>query len=161
MRTESSTFGLSTRTRVLVIIGVIALSLWMIYPVQTSLKPGLDLNGGPQLVLRVKTEEALLLQTQAAAEQLRTTLTDARVSFSAVEVVNATEFRAHGIGDESALRRAADESASIYVRTSAVARRPRPRPAVHALVLPPGWRQRVDLGRVEPAHCWRSWPTFR
>ena len=119
MRTDFSLIGASTRNRVLVIIGVIALSLWMIYPVQTSLKLGLDLNGGVQLVLRVKTEDALLLQTQAAAERLRTTLTDARVSFSAVEVVNATEFRAHGIGDESALRRAADESASIYVRTSA------------------------------------------
>ena len=55
MRTDISLFGASTRNRVLVIIGVIALSLWMIYPVQDSLKLGLDLNGGVQLVLRVKT----------------------------------------------------------------------------------------------------------
>jgi protein-export membrane protein SecD/preprotein translocase SecF subunit len=119
MRTDNSFIGASTRHRVLVIIGVIALSLWIIYPIQNSLKLGLDLNGGVQLVLRVKTDDALLLQTQAAAERLRTTLTEARVSFSTVEVVSATEFRVHSIGDESALRRAADESAATYERTSA------------------------------------------
>ena len=59
MRTEISFIGASTRNRVLVIIGVIALSLWMIYPIQNSLKLGLDLNGGVQLVLRVKTEDPL------------------------------------------------------------------------------------------------------
>ena len=62
-----------------------------------------------QLVLRVKTDDALLLQTQAAAERLRTTLTEARVAFSSVDVVSATEFRVDGIGDESALTRAADD----------------------------------------------------
>ena len=72
MRTDLSFFG-AARNRVLVIIGVIALSLWMLYPIQDSLKLGIDLNGGVQLVLRVKTDDALLLQTQAAAERMRTT----------------------------------------------------------------------------------------
>jgi SecD/SecF fusion protein len=57
MRTDSSFIGASTRNRVLVIIGVIALSLWLIYPIQNSLKLGLDLNGGVQLVLRVKIDD--------------------------------------------------------------------------------------------------------
>ncbi len=56
MRTDTSSFGVSTRNRVLIIIGVIALSIWMIYPIQSALKLGLDLNGGVQLVLRVKTD---------------------------------------------------------------------------------------------------------
>jgi SecD/SecF fusion protein len=56
MRTDHSSFGVSTRNRVLIIIGVIALSIWMIYPIQSALKLGLDLNGGVQLVLRVKTD---------------------------------------------------------------------------------------------------------
>ena len=112
MRSDISFFGASTRNRVLVIIGVIALSLWILYPIENSLKLGLDLNGGVQLVLRVKTDDALLLQTQAAAERLRTTLTQAHVSFSSVDVVSATEFRVDNVDDESALRRAADESAS-------------------------------------------------
>ncbi len=57
MRTDVSLFGAGTRNRVLVIIGVIALCLWIVYPLTESLKLGLDLNGGVQLVLRVKTED--------------------------------------------------------------------------------------------------------
>ncbi|MDP3720347.1 MAG: protein translocase subunit SecD [Acidobacteriota bacterium] len=61
----TSRFGVSTRNRVLTIIAVIALSLWAVYPIQNSLKLGLDLNGGVQLVLRVKADEALARQPQA------------------------------------------------------------------------------------------------
>lgn len=115
MRTDISRFG-AARNRVLVIIGVIALSLWMLYPIQDSLTLGIDLNGGVQLVLRVNTEGALLLQTQAAAERLRTALTEARVSFSPIDVVSATEFRVHVDGDESALVRAANQAAPTFER---------------------------------------------
>ncbi|HUE86900.1 MAG TPA: protein translocase subunit SecD [Vicinamibacterales bacterium] len=143
MRTDHSFIGASTRNRVLVIIGVIALSLWIIYPIQNSLKLGLDLDGGVQLVLRVKTDDMLLLQTQAAAERLRTALTEARVSFSTVGVVSATEFRVHDIGDESALRRAADEFASIHERTSAG--------GTHTFRLPPGVANALRDQAVEQA----------
>src|SRR5688572_30888179 len=102
MQTDITFAGASTRNRVLVIIGVIALSLWILYPIGDSLKLGLDLNGGVQLVLRVKTDDALLLQTQAAAERLRTTLTQAGVSFSAVEVLSGTELRVDRVDDEPA-----------------------------------------------------------
>jgi protein-export membrane protein SecD/preprotein translocase SecF subunit len=119
MRTEVSFAGASTRNRVLVIIGVIALSLWMLYPINKSLKLGLDLNGGVQLVLRVKTEDALRLQTQAAAARVRTALTESQVAFSAVDVTGPTEFRVLGAGDERALERAAGEAAPGYERTPA------------------------------------------
>jgi SecD/SecF fusion protein len=69
MRSEKSFVGAGTRNRVLVIIGVIALSLWVIYPIENSLKLGLDLNGGVQLVLRVKTDDAGLFPTQAARDE--------------------------------------------------------------------------------------------
>ncbi len=142
MRTDISLFG-AARNRVLVIIGVIALSLWMLYPIQDSLKLGIDLNGGVQLVLRVKTEDALLLQTRAAAEQLRTALTEARVSFSSVEVVNATEFRVHGAGDESGLTRAANEAAPTFERTAA--------DGGHTFRLPPGVAASLRDDTVEQA----------
>jgi protein-export membrane protein SecD/preprotein translocase SecF subunit len=64
MRSDTSFIGVSTRHRVLVIIGVIALSLWVIYPIQQSLALGLDLNGGVQLVLRVKTEDPRIAPEQ-------------------------------------------------------------------------------------------------
>jgi protein-export membrane protein SecD/preprotein translocase SecF subunit len=74
MRTDISFFS-STRSRVLTIIGVIALSLWMIYPVQESLKLGVDLNGGVQLVLRVKTDDPLIAperRNEVVEQALRT-----------------------------------------------------------------------------------------
>jgi protein-export membrane protein SecD/preprotein translocase SecF subunit len=119
MRTEISSTGVSTRNRVLLIIGVVALSLWVIHPIDRSIKLGLDLNGGVQLVLRVKTDGALRLQTEAAADRLRTALTAARVQFSGIDVVSATEFRVNHVEDEPALGLAAAESASSYQRTSA------------------------------------------
>ena len=143
MRTDNSFFGAGTRNRVLVIIGVITLSLWMLYPIQSALKLGIDLNGGVQLVLRVKTDDALLLQTQAAAERLRTALTGARVSFSSVEVVGAAEFRVHGAGDESALTRAANEAAPTFqqIRTD----------GSHTFRLPPGVAASLRDDTVEQA----------
>jgi SecD/SecF fusion protein len=44
------------RIRVFIIAIVVGLSLWMIYPPQQTIPLGLDLNGGVQLILRVKTE---------------------------------------------------------------------------------------------------------
>jgi protein-export membrane protein SecD/preprotein translocase SecF subunit len=44
------------RLRVFIIAVVVGLSLWMIYPPQETIPLGLDLNGGVQLILRVKTE---------------------------------------------------------------------------------------------------------
>ena len=44
------------RLRVFIILVVVGLSLWMIYPPQQTIPLGLDLNGGVQLILRVKTE---------------------------------------------------------------------------------------------------------
>jgi SecD/SecF fusion protein len=73
--------GASTRNRVLVIIGVIALCLWIVYPIQHSLKLGLDLNGGVQLVLRVKTEDPRIApeQRDEVVEQAMRTI-DRRVN---------------------------------------------------------------------------------
>jgi SecD/SecF fusion protein len=67
------------RNRVLVIIGAIALSLWTIVPVQDSLKLGLDLNGGVQLVLRVKTDDIPPERREETVEQAMRTI-DRRVN---------------------------------------------------------------------------------
>jgi protein-export membrane protein SecD/preprotein translocase SecF subunit len=44
------------RIRLLIIAAVVGLSVWVIYPPQRTILLGLDLNGGVQLVLRVKTD---------------------------------------------------------------------------------------------------------
>ena len=45
------------RIRLFIIAVVVGVSLWTIYPPQQTIPLGLDLNGGVQLILRVKTED--------------------------------------------------------------------------------------------------------
>jgi SecD/SecF fusion protein len=63
-----------TNSRIIILAAVVAASLWAIYPPKETIKLGLDLNGGVHLVLRVKTDEALHLDTRDAVEQARHTI---------------------------------------------------------------------------------------
>ena len=94
---RTNTLLSSVRKRVLLIAAVVALSLWAIHPPAETIKLGLDLKGGVHLVLRVKTDDALRMETQATVERLRTALTEARITFTSLEVTSPTEFRAEGI----------------------------------------------------------------
>ena len=143
MRTNISTISSYIRNRLLIIIGVVSLSLWMLYPIDTALKLGLDLNGGVQLVLRVKTDQALKQQTETAAERLRTSVADARLPFSSVDVVDATAFQVIGASDGSAVRRAAEAAAPDYVQTTA--------DGAHTFRLPPATANRLRDELVEQA----------
>jgi protein-export membrane protein SecD/preprotein translocase SecF subunit len=61
------------RTRVLIIAAVVAWSVWTVYPPGATIPLGLDLNGGVQLVLRVKTEDVEQSKRSETVEQaLRT-----------------------------------------------------------------------------------------
>ena len=95
----------SVRKRLFIIAAVVALSLWAIYPPKEKIKLGLDLNGGVHLVLRVNTESALRLETQASVERLRRTLTDERIGFSSIVVTSPAEFRVDGVQNDDAFRR--------------------------------------------------------
>ena len=55
LRGQWPVFGSS----LLVIVAVVALSVWAIYPPDETIKLGLDLKGGVKLVLQVKTRYAL------------------------------------------------------------------------------------------------------
>ena len=50
---------MSLRTKLLIIAGVIALSVFAFYPPDQKVNLGLDLKGGVHLVLRVQTDDAL------------------------------------------------------------------------------------------------------
>jgi protein-export membrane protein SecD/preprotein translocase SecF subunit len=56
--------------RVLVVVAVVAASLWAIYPPGERIKFGLDLNGGVQLVLRVKPGTANDRQSDTVQQAL-------------------------------------------------------------------------------------------
>ena len=58
----------SVRVRLLIIAAVVAVSIWSVYPPHRKISLGLDLKGGVQLVMRVRTDDALKTQTELAAE---------------------------------------------------------------------------------------------
>jgi protein-export membrane protein SecD/preprotein translocase SecF subunit len=108
----------SVRKRVLLIVAVVALSLWAIHPPAETIKLGLDLKGGVHLVLRVKTDDALRIETQATVERLRSALTEARITFTSLDVTSSTEFHAKGIEDDAAFRGVSREADTRFDRVS-------------------------------------------
>ena len=77
--------------RLLIIAVVVAISIWSVFPPDRKIALGLDLKGGVQLVLRVRTDDALQKQTQLAAELVRDRLTRAGVA-GRVEVLDSISF---------------------------------------------------------------------
>ena len=102
------------RTRVLIIAAVAILSVWAIYPPDESIKLGLDLKGGVHLVLRVETDEALRLKTQATVERLRNRLVEARIAFRTLDVTDPAEFRVEGVQDHAAFRGPSEEAEVLF-----------------------------------------------
>jgi preprotein translocase subunit SecD len=56
--------------RGLLILAVLALSIWFAYPLDKKINLGLDLQGGMHLVLQVKTEDALRAETESDMQHL-------------------------------------------------------------------------------------------
>ena len=73
------------RWKFLTIIAVAAIAIWAFYPPFDApgrpgkVKLGLDLKGGVHLVLKVRTDDALKLETEMATERLREALAQANV----------------------------------------------------------------------------------
>ena len=68
------------RWKLLIIAAVAALAVWSFVPPSQKIKLGLDLKGGVHFVLQVKTDDALRLETETTAEQLRAALKEAGVA---------------------------------------------------------------------------------
>jgi preprotein translocase subunit SecD len=123
----------SVRVRLLIIAAVVALSVWAVYPPAEKINLGLDLKGGVQLLLRVRTDDALRAQTQLAAEQLQEGLARAGArsgsvevigptAFTVVDVTDAQAFRDSSVGLESRFERTADGSTHTFRLKPQVAR---------------------------------------
>ena len=108
------------RWKVLVILGVIALSVWSFYPPDRKIKLGLDLKGGVHLVLRVQTDDALKLEVQTTAARLGEQLKTAKVAVGAITVNGPTSFTVTGVSPEqdAAFRTALTEVEVTYDRSS-------------------------------------------
>jgi len=108
----------SVRLRLMIIAALVALSLWAVYPPAEKINLGLDLRGGLQLVLRVRTADALRQQTRVAAEQLQEQLTRAGARADKVEFLAVSQFVITGIEDGEAVGNAAAGLAGQFDRIS-------------------------------------------
>ena len=83
--------------KVLVVIGVTALSAIALYPPQEKIRLGLDLEGGVHMVLRVQTDDALQVETETAGEQLREQLDLQGIVVTSVTAADSTTIRVEGV----------------------------------------------------------------
>jgi preprotein translocase subunit SecD len=116
--------------KLLTIVGVIVFAAVMIYPpVDTPsrrgrISLGLDLKGGVQLVLRVKTAEALQYTSEDAAERLRLALREKNIAGPTITVTAPTRIAVAGVPQpmDAAFRALADAQPELlaqYARTGA------------------------------------------
>jgi preprotein translocase subunit SecD len=112
---------MTLRTKFLIIVGVISLSIWSFYPPGEKIKLGLDLKGGVHLVLQVHTDDALRIETEMTVERLRETLAEGALEVGSLSVTSPTEFLVEGVqpAQDQAFRQAAsDNSEAVFNRSS-------------------------------------------
>jgi preprotein translocase subunit SecD len=108
------------RWKVLVILAVAGLSVASFYPPGDKLRLGLDLQGGLELILRVKTDDALRLETETTYEQLRVALQDQGITVqTAADGLSAFTVTGVAPDKDAAFRSTADAQVSqVFDRES-------------------------------------------
>ena len=91
--------------------------------VDRALKLGLDLKGGVHLVVRVQTDDALRIETEAESERLREAVRTANISVSNIAVTSPVEFKVEGVpaDKDAAFREAAVEADTNFNRSPGAA----------------------------------------
>ena len=87
------------RWKLLVIVGVIALSVYAFYPPDQKVRLGLDLKGGVHLVMKVQTDDAVRLETETTSDRLREQMKTQTIA-GTVTPASPTEFRVEGVSSE-------------------------------------------------------------
>src|SRR5262245_40927048 len=77
--------------RIGIVVAVIALSVWYLYPPRKTINLGLDLQGGIHLVLGVEVEKALEAQVDRAGDTIRADLEKKGIAVSRLERRGSTE----------------------------------------------------------------------
>ena len=95
---------------------------------EKRLRLGLDLKGGVQMVLRVNTDDAVLVETRNTAARLDEALTRQGVKRGPIEVLGPGRFRVADVAAERRRRRSG-ESRMTWPATSRAS--PAPRRVVH------------------------------
>jgi len=66
--------------RIGLVVAVVLISIWYLYPPRKTINLGLDLQGGIHLVLGVEAEKAIANEVERAAEEVRNQLEKKRVA---------------------------------------------------------------------------------
>jgi preprotein translocase subunit SecD len=74
------------RTRLAIIAAVIAICLYLVYPLRETINLGLDLKGGIHLVMRVRTDDAVKAEQDLSAERIRSALGEKGLAPTRIEV---------------------------------------------------------------------------
>src|SRR6185295_9068190 len=92
------------RTRLIVIVALTLLSVYLFsgFPpsvenMRKRINLGLDLQGGIQLVLRVKTSDAIRAETNQTIESLRAQLQKENITFGEIAITQDDQFTASGV----------------------------------------------------------------
>ncbi len=98
--------------RIILIVAVVGLCLWSLYPPGEKIKYGLDLSGGIHLVLQVQTDDAIKAELDDSAQRLVSRAADEGIEItqgeSNVEDLSFT-VRVPADTDTDALRRLSDD----------------------------------------------------
>ncbi len=87
-------------SRGILIVAVLALSVWFFYPLDKKIKLGLDLLGGMHLVLQVQTDDALRAESDSDMQRLVADAKEKGLSVSPTRL-SATSFEVAGLSPES------------------------------------------------------------
>ena len=106
--------------RALAIVAVAILALWAVYPLEEKVRLGLGLRGRVHLVLRDQTDDALLIESEARAEQLKERASLDGMALTSATAVSSTEIRIVGVpvDRDQEFGRLADDLLAGYNRTS-------------------------------------------
>ncbi len=85
------------RWKTIAILIVTGLAVAAIVPPSKKVHLGLDLQGGIHMVLKVKTDDALRVETETSAEQFYEALKTAKITVGAPKVLNNTDFVVEGV----------------------------------------------------------------
>jgi len=82
--------------KILLIVGVLAYSVFTFTPIGEKVKLGLDLKGGMHLVLEVQTKDAIKINTDQQVITLRGLLKDSSIGFESVRATAVNRFEVLG-----------------------------------------------------------------
>ncbi|MBI4161254.1 MAG: protein translocase subunit SecD [Acidobacteria bacterium] len=81
------------RWKILLILAVIGFAVWQAFPLQETIRLGLDLRGGLNLVMQVRTDDAVRAEVDQVEERLAAELKEAGIAHAGLERSSLTRIR--------------------------------------------------------------------